>query len=355
MLRGERPVGAVVLLVDNACPALTNDSVCAGDMLHFDLSEPAFPLLTDTHFGNSSVSFRMVACGFDRSMVMKIAAGSSEWCLGFNVLFANVLVKTIAVRSDGGEWEALVYEFGQWRTCSHRLGFPLEVQFVSIAGEAVTTTLDAVHAGERVEVGGNFHDTSKWFDVETNAVVPRPAEEDACCDLFDDWTVVYDDAMRGVWFVNSANANHTLQWTTDVASGTYCMQVVVRGWRTIQLKATTSPPRELYRGIAFDLRVERVVPRGLQLYVLGGTGDAKFSPNSTDWEHFVFSFEELGVEGKMSGFGFTSYSDETQTFYLDNVELVKVEGATVARCANVSSASASVTLMVLCFVVVLFF
>jgi len=74
----------VIIKVTDNCPTATNTQWCSGDMVHFDLSQEAFTVISpNLGIGVISTQYRRVACPYTTPSKVVQASGVSVWWIKF--------------------------------------------------------------------------------------------------------------------------------------------------------------------------------------------------------------------------------------------------------------------------------
>ena len=72
------PKGVAQFRIEDLCPADDKNLLCHADMIHFDLSENGYYVITDDYKTYSNISFRMVACTYDTPISVYTLPTSSK-------------------------------------------------------------------------------------------------------------------------------------------------------------------------------------------------------------------------------------------------------------------------------------
>ncbi|ELP90448.1 hypothetical protein EIN_017170 [Entamoeba invadens IP1] len=356
--------GTLRFRVDNSCPA--TDVPCNGSMIHFDLSENAFPYVSTG--GVTNVTFRMVACDYKGKIKITAASGTSVWWFSFVVSEHTLGVKSVLLK-DSVMTEFITLNRTGYNTWPYKtsngvkLEFPVTLKIYSINGDYVTATVKTPDEKVVTEADGNFVvPKDQFFDVEKLNKVTKPTNNDECCTLWDDYSVLYKDGVVGTYKDWSYKSTRNLYSTNSPKEGKYCLEITMNAYGGLQLGATFPARVDQYKQLQFYVRGSIDTEKGLYIKALKTENEPIYVTVKKDvWTFVAVEMTKLNLtNNQFWGLAAINQNSSTNTFSFDAITLVKDPNApSMAACwdgkeiASNASMSTMTLVFILCVVVLL--
>jgi len=160
-------------MVTDVCPIKGNEKWCSGDMDHFDVTSPTFPLLADKSLGITNITMRKVVCDIPATSPVKVYLNEymqNQYWLSLLVFNHKIGVSKVQVQSSGSStWISLERKPYNYWEFSSDFKFPLKVRITSIHNTVVEGSIsDLSKIGKVVEM-------QKQFDVDSSKIVGATA------------------------------------------------------------------------------------------------------------------------------------------------------------------------------------
>ncbi|ELP92055.1 hypothetical protein EIN_292540 [Entamoeba invadens IP1] len=341
------PVGTLRFRVEDSCPADANNIPCQGDMIHFDLHSNAQQYVAE--HGMVNVTFRMVACDYPEGTKIKTVnykSSNPAW-FAFVVNDHYIGVKSVLMKDSDlitdfvslnrtwyNTWEFQMLQPG--KTYFYSLKTPITLKIYSINDDFVTVTVTNTTGGAVNVADGNFKVADGLFyNVETLQKITKPKNEPECCTLWDDYSVLYQDSIIGVYNNWSYKSTINFKSTNSPKVGKYCIDMTADAFGALQLATNFAARADQYSAIQFYVRGTVDSERSLLVRAYKTTGADKFVPvKKNTWTYYKFLFSELNITNN-SFWGFTAINQNssTNTYSFDEVTLIKNEDAPdIAMC-----------------------
>eukprot|EP00833_Pecoramyces_ruminatium_P006069 jgi/Orpsp1_1/1180101/evm.model.c7180000072168.2 len=319
------PNGVLLFMVDDYCPKKDYESRCNGDMLHFDLHRNGFKTIIDEELGWTNVTFRMVSCDHKRNMVLKTKKSVTKYYFSFVILYHNVGLKKVYYSYDNETWTGLNREgdYNHWTIKNVEL--PLYIQFESISGEKVQTTINEIISSHEYDTGVQFSVPNKFYEPYSLKEVKSPKVEE-CCKLNDAYTdIYYEGKYLGEW-KDISNCEKDIEYSKNCYEGKKCVKINFKDWKVYQFYNRVKPETKRYSAIKFMMKSENSCDKCLNLKL----DDYNFYSISTNeagkWEEKIIYFKDLGLSDskeRIEKFEFQGSKKSSIIIYFDNIQLVK--------------------------------
>ena len=330
------PNGVLNFMVDSFCPDDGTGWACAGDMLHFDLHRNGFSTIADNDIGILNVTFRMVACNHKGNMIVKTKSYVSQYYFAFVVMNHQIGLRKVYYSFDKKNWVGLSREgdYNEWKIDSISK-IPFYLQFESISGEKVMTTINEIKSGYSYDTGVQFSvPKDMYFNVDTLKQISGPKKED-CCKLNDAFTNIYDEGkFLGEW-QDTSNSNRNIAYTSGCKQGSSkCIRFELINWSVFQFYNRIEIESERYTAIEFYMKSENTCSNCVR--IKGDFNEVNLSTSKAGtWEKKTITFSQLGItSGKFRNFLFQGNTASSQVFYLDDVKLVKSNFVDSGKCSS---------------------
>eukprot|EP00833_Pecoramyces_ruminatium_P006969 jgi/Orpsp1_1/1181001/evm.model.c7180000075461.1 len=274
------PNGVLFFMVDSHCPVKGNEKSCSGDMLHFDLHRNAFDTIIDEGIGKTNVTFRMVSCDHESNMILKTKKEVSKYFFSFVILYHNIGLKKVYYSYDNSTWTGLDREgnYNHWTIRGVEL--PVYIQFESISGEKVQTTINEIISDHQYDTGVQFSVPNRYYDPFSLKEIKSPKVE-GCCKLYDAFTDIYHEGIYlGEW-QDISGCDRDNEYSKNCYGGKKCIKVDLKDWKVFQFFNRIKPETRRYDAIKFMLKTENACDKCLKLKL-------------DDYEFYSISTKEAG-------------------------------------------------------------
>ena len=324
------PDNVLYFMVDNICYN------CDNNMHHIELHEEGFnTIIENNEYGILNATFRMVACIHEGNMILKTYNYTSQSYYAFTVMNHVIGLKKVYYSFDNKIWHGINREpnYNCW-TIREKVELPFYLQFESIAGEKVQTTINKIKPSFSLDTGVQFSvPKNKYFDIKTLEEKTSVKRED-CCKKDDSLTNIYDEGqILGPWG-DYSNCGRDLKYTEDCFPGSNkCIKIALGNLTYFCLWSLVFPETQRYEGIEFLLKSES---RCVNCLKISSEGSQKFLLSTTSpgiWEKKVVKLSELGIKTKKFKYIlFNVNTIEKQIFYLDKIKLIKSDYVDKGMC-----------------------
>ena len=334
------PTGVLYFMVDSYCPVEGFEEVCGGDMLHFDIHKNGFKtIVDDDDLGKLNVTFRMVACDHKGNIIIRTVEQSSQYYYEFVVKNHVIGLRKVYYSYDKNNWIGLdrIPIYNHW-LIGKIDKLPFYLQFESISGEKVVTTIETIKADYSHDTGVQFTvPKDMYFNVDNLKQQFNPKKEE-CCKLDDAFTNVYNEGNYfGEWF-NYTDCKMNIHNTAGCKEGSNkCIKIEFENWSYFQIKNRMMIDSKRYKGIELYIKSENECNNCLRIELEKKEALVSTKKAGTG-EKIVVNFDDFGFsEDKFYNFNFQGKIPDKQIFYFDDINLVKSDYIDNGTCHSKSS------------------
>ena len=351
------PEGVSYFMVDSHCLVKGNEASCSGDMLHFDVHRNGFLKIANNELGKLNITFRMVACDHKGNIIVKTRKEVSQYYYEFVVINHIIGLKKVYYSYDkNSNWIGLERQgnYNHWRI--NKIDkTPFYLQFESISGEKIVTTINEIKADYSYDTGVQFSvPKDMYFSVDKLTQISNP-KKDECCKLNDAFTNIYNEGIYFGEWQNYTDSNINIENNSGCKDGSNkCIKIEFVNWSYFQIRNRIIVESKRYKAIEFYIKSEKECTNCLGIKL-----EEKEILLSTKkeglWEKIVVSFSDFGFKGeKIESFLFLGKTEESQIFYFDDIKLVKSDYKDNGICYSYSKKSPSsraTTVLVVFFII----
>ena len=355
------PDGVLYFMVDSYCPVKGFEEVCGGDMLHFDIHNNGYKTIEKRKLGKVDVTFRMVACDHKGNIIIKTVEQASEYYYEFVVMNHVIGLKKVYYSYDKNNWIGLERQgdYNLWKIGKIDK-MPFYLQFESISGEKIISTINEIKAGSSYDTGVQFKiPEDMYFTVDKLTKISNPKKEE-CCKVNDAFTSIYDEGkFFGEWkYYTDCNIN--IENSSGCNDGSNkCIRIEFINVSYFQIKNRLLVESKRYKAIEFYIKSEKECSNCLRIELEGK--EILLSTKKVGvWEKIVVHFTDFDFKGdKIEAFLFQGKIRDKQIFYLDDIKLVKSDYIDNGICysksssSNTSTSSTSTALIIFIIIIVI--
>ena len=234
-----------------------------------------------------------------------------------------------------------------------KLKIPFYLQFESISGEKIISTINEIKAGSSYDTGVQFKvPEDMYFTVDKLTQISNPKKEE-CCKVNDAFTNIYDEGkFFGEWnYYTDCNIN--IENSSGCNDGSKkCIRIEFINVSYFQIKNRLLVESKRYKAIEFYIKSEKECSNCLRIEL-----EEKEILLSTKkvgvWEKKVLYFTDFNFKGdKIEAFLFQGKIRDKQIFYLDDIKLVKSDFIDNGICYSKSSSSSTSTVLVVIIIII---
>ena len=278
----------------------------------------------------------MVSCEYEDKVQIRMRDTVSEWWVTMIPLNYNVAVKNGELSRDRETWVALERNVNAfiYKAGDQALATPFYVRLTGINDQVAMFTFNDITPNKVYDADIQFTvPANQYFDVVSLEPVQKPSDAPECCQLVDEWTVIYDDAIRGKWQDASHRIKANYASTNNPAQGEHCVRADMEGWGLLQiLTSDVAAPLTVYKNLTFKYRADFTDEQALNLRlqdhdpsVILPTVAGKWMTASVDLATYI------GTE-RFHAFFMQNRNPEPRTFYFDDIRLTKHETYPGSEC-----------------------
>jgi len=311
--------GAVRVMVVDKCPSKSNN--CRGDMVHFDMTIPAFEKIEDKNLGRANMTYRKVSCDIDGNIKLTIADKSNLDWISF-ILFNHVVgVKSVYIKVSGS-WKSLKRtEYNAWAYSGH-FSLPLPIRVTSIHGNTVESSINQL---------SGIVDLGKQFTIPSEKKL-----NNQCCSPALPGNVI----MKNGEILNGYEASGwgmTFQYNQAVKS--LSSSKSVKGsftdvWGGVSIYNSKNLDPSQISGLSFEIKTSINCKDCLGIASTDVSKQKLISATAGEWKKITISdLSSLGINGPFNTLQFQAQGSIFE-FYIDDFKFLSSSSNAPGYCAE---------------------